>query len=207
VDAEAGATPPYSELRLLGTGLMTDFRMGWMIANDIALGNGCCGRLPMHDQVFFTLDLLTRSTFLPSRRVIRADSAEGADVFRPAYMLDLIAGIGMTYLIYPSRTSLGFTLGVGTLGMQDADQSVRTQFGPAVNLRVAQEWKLRENWRTGISFGYGYAQSVNPPQSVNGTRSFRETYGSHLLSILWINSFTPPKYRRGLPPSRPPELP
>jgi hypothetical protein len=47
------------------------------------------------------------------------------------------------------------------------------------------------------------SQTINPRQIIRGVYSYQENYRSYLFSIQWVNSFTPPKYRRGLPPSRP----
>jgi hypothetical protein len=113
----------------------------------------------------------------------------------------------MTYLIYPYRISVSSTVGFGMLGIQGENGSVRTQVGPAFSARIAQEWSVKENWRSGIAISYGIAQSINPRRVRMGgdgyQESYQENYRSHLFSIQWVNSFTPPKYRRGLPPTRP----
>jgi hypothetical protein len=153
--------------------------------------------------MYLTFDLITRSTPYPQWRFAESDTSNEDEFLRPVYVLDIIAGPGMTYLIYPYRISLSSTVGFGLLGIQGENGSVRTQIGPAFNARIAQEWSVRENWRSGIAVNFGMSQTINPRQIIQGVYSYQENYRSYLFSIQWVNSFTPPKYRRGLPPSRP----
>jgi hypothetical protein len=200
--------PPWPNVNFRGIGGALDLRMGWLVKNDPYLKDYWFGDDELHDQLYLTVDLLTRSSPYPQLRFAENDTANKFEYFRPTYMLDLVGGVGMTYLIYPYRTSISTTVGFGLLGIQGKSSSVRTTIGPAFNLRVGQEWALRENWRSGFSIGYGYARSINPrkitlDENGNHLESYQENYTSHLFSIQWINSFTPPKYRRGIPPSRP----
>ncbi len=201
--------PPFPDVSLRGLGLMVDVKAGWLVENDPYLKDYWYGDDELHDQLYLTLDLITRSSPYPQWRFAHNDTANEGSFLRPVYVLDLIVGAGMTYLVYPYRVSLSTTVGFGLLGIQgerDAQgrgSSVRTEIGPAFNARVAQEWSLRENWRSGIALNYGYAQSINPQRAKDGVESYQENYRSHLFSIQWVNSFTPPKYRRGLPPARP----
>jgi hypothetical protein len=195
--------PPFPDVNFRGMGASLDFRFGWLVENDPYLKDYWYGNDELHDQLYLTLDLLTRSTTYPQLRFEENDTANTGTFFQPVYMLDLVVGVGMTYLIYPYRTSISPTVGFGLLGIQGKDQSVRTEIGPAFNLRIGQEWALRENWRTGFAVNYGYVQSINPRKVSEIEESYQENYSSHLFSIQWINSFTPPKYRRGIPPARP----
>jgi hypothetical protein len=196
--------PPFPNVNFRGIGGTFDVRMGWLVENDPYLKDYWYGNQKLHDQLYVTLDLITRSTPYPQLRFVENDSANNDTFFKPYYMLDLMVGMGMTYIVYPFRTSIGTTIGFGLLGIQGDTSSVRTQIGPAVNLRIGQEWVLRENWRSGFAINYGYIQSINPRQkNASGIESYQENYGSHMFSIQWLNSFTPPKYRRGIPPARP----
>lgn len=200
--------PPYPNVNFRGMGASIDLRAGWLVENDPYLKDYWYGDDELHDQLYLTVDILTRSTPYPQLRFAENDSANTGTFFKPLYMLDLVAGVGMTYLIYPYRTSISTTVGFGLLGIQGKDQSVRTDIGPAFNLRIGQEWALKENWRTGFAVNYGYVQSINPRMikidvEEGYQESYQENYSSHLFSIQWINSLTPPKYRRGIPPARP----
>lgn len=195
--------PPFPNVNFRGIGGMFDVRMGWLVENDPYLKDYWYGDDELHDQLYLTLDLSTRSSPYPQLRFVENDTANQGTFFKPYYMLDLMVGVGMTYLIYPYRTSIGSTIGFGILGIQGAEKSVRTQLGPAFSLRIGQEWAVRENWRSGFSVGYGFIASINPAIRDEPEQSYQENYTSHLFSIQWINSFTPPKYRRGLPPARP----
>lgn len=197
-------TPPFPNISLRGLGLMVDVKVGWLVENDPYLKDYWYKDDELHDQLYLTFDLITRSSPYPQWRFAKSDSLNQDSFLRPVYMLDLIAGPGMTYLVYPYRVSFSTTVGFGLLAIQGDDgRSVRTEIGPAFNARVAQEWNVRENWRTGIAINYGFAQSINPSRVQQGLESYQENYSSHLFSILWVNSFTPPKYRRGVPPARP----
>jgi hypothetical protein len=200
--------PPYPNVNFRGIGGTIDLRMGWLVKNDPYLKDYYFGDDELHDQLYLTFDLITRSSPFPQLRFAENDTANQLEFFRPTYMLDLVGGVGMTYLVYPYRTSISTTVGFGLLGIQGTNSSVRTNIGPAFNVRVGQEWALRENWRSGFAVNYGFARSINPRKiKVDGfnvqTESYQENYSSHIFSIQWINSFTPPKYRRGIPPSRP----
>jgi hypothetical protein len=203
--------PPYASTNMRGIGGTFDIRLGWLVKNDPYLKDYWFGEDELHDQLYLTLDLLTRSSPYPQLRFAENDSANLRTTFQPTYMLDLISGVGMTYLVYPYRTSISTTVGIGLLGIEGEGASVRTSIGPALNVRLGQEWALRENWRSGFAVNYGYIQAINPSKTTkeitNGattlTYSYQESYHSHIFSIQWINSFTPPKYRRGIPPSRP----
>ena len=196
--------PPFPNVNFRGIGGAFDIRMGWLVENDPYLKDYWFGDDELHDQLYLTLDVLTRSSPYPQLRFVGNDTANSGTFFKPYYMLDLAVGVGMTYLIYPYRTSVSTTVGFGLLGIQGDSSSVRTQIGPAFNLRIGQEWPLRENWRSGFAINYGYIQSINPRQRRQSqVQSYQENYGSHLFSIQWLNSFTPPKYRRGIPPARP----
>lgn len=195
--------PPFPDVSLRGLGVAVDARMGWLVENDPYLKDYWYGDDELHDQLYLTFDLITRSTPYPQLRLSNNDTANANTFLRPTFVLDLIAGPGMTYLIYPYRISLSTTVGFGMLGIQAKNGSVRTQIGPAFNARVAQEWSVRENWRSGVAVSYGVAQSINPRRVTMDVESYQENYRSYLFSIQWVNSFTPPKYRRGLPPSRP----
>jgi hypothetical protein len=202
-NSEFPSSPPFSRLNFTGLGGIIDARMGWLVANDPFLADRQVGNEDLHDQLYVTWDVISRSTPFPALRITQGDTTSDFDVFKPSYILDVMTGMGVTYIVYPYRVSFSTTLGFGFLGMQDFNQSVRTDIGPAFNLRIAHERNLRENWRSGIGINYGFIQSVNPPQVVNNAESYREIYGSHMLSVQWLNSFTPPKYRRGVPPARP----
>jgi hypothetical protein len=203
--------PPFDNVNFRGIGGTFDIRMGWLVENDPYLKDYWYGDKELHDQLYLTLDVLTRSTPYPQLRFVENDTANQGTFFKPYYTLDLMVGMGMTYVIYPFRTSIGSTVGFGLFGIQGVDQSVRTQVGPAMNLRIGQEWALRENWRSGFAINYGFIQSINPKRVTCtvelGIRtceeSYQENYSSHMFSIQWLNSFTPPKYRRGIPPARP----
>ncbi len=201
------STPPFSDVNFRGIGAAFDVRMGWLLENDPYLKDYWFGDDKLHDQLYLTLDVLTRSSLYPQLRFARNDSANRDDYLRPVYLLDLVGGVGMTYLIYPYRTSLSTTVGFGLIGIQGKDAGVRTNLGPALNVRVGQEWAIRENWRSGFAVNYGYLRAINPRRiKVNEGRfeeNYQEAFASHLLSIQWINTFTPPKYRRGVPPARP----
>lgn len=199
---------PFPNVSLRGLGLALDARMGWLVENDPYLKDYWYGDDELHDQLYLTFDVITRSSPYPQLRFSGNDTANTNTFLRPTFVLDLIMGPGMTYLIYPYRVSLSTTVGFGMLGIQARNGSVRTEIGPAFNARIAQEWSVRENWRSGISAGFGVAQSINPRRTTtnsegNPEQSYQENYRSYLFSIQWVNSFTPPKYRRGLPPSRP----
>jgi hypothetical protein len=195
--------PPFPNLNFRGIGGTMDLRIGWLVQNDPYLKDYYYGEDELHDQLYLTLDVITRSTPYPQLRFAENDTANQFEYFRPTYMLDLMTGVGMTYLVYPYRTSISTTVGFGLLGIQGDSSSVRTTIGPAFNLRIGQEWAIKENWRSGFAVNYGYIQSINPRKITTTLESYQENYGSHLFSIQWINSFTPPKYRRGIPPSRP----
>jgi hypothetical protein len=200
--------PPFPEANLRGLGAAMDVRLGWLVENDPYLKDYWFGNDELHDQLYFTMDLLTRSTPAPQFRFAQNDTANNGNYFQPIYTLDLVVGLGMTYLVYPYLTSFSTTVGFGLLGLQGKSQGVRTNIGPALNLRIGQEWKIRENWRSGFAVNYGLVQSINPRHTyVNEqgqtVESYTENYASHLFAIQWINSFTPPKYRRGIPPARP----
>lgn len=203
--------PPFPNVNFRGIGATVDLRMGWLVENDPYLEEYWYGDTKLHDQLYLTLDLITRSSPYPQLRFVKKDDANEGSFFRPVYMLDLMMGVGMTYRIMPYETSVSTTIGVGLLGMQGDSSAVRTEIGPAFNARIAQEWRVRENWRSGFAITYGFVQSTNPPKTVcrflnnqnTCTESYQENYGSHLFSIQWVNTFTPPKYRRGLPPPRP----
>lgn len=202
------STPPFSDVNFRGIGAALDVRMGWLVENDPYLKDYWFGDDKLHDQLYLTLDVLTRSSAYPQLRFARNESANRDDYLRPVYLLDLIGGVGMTYLIYPYRTSLSTTVGFGLLGIQGKDAGVRTNFGPALNVRLGQEWAIRENWRSGFAVSYGYSRSINPRRVTTNhlgqhEEHYQEMFASHLLSIQWINTFTPPKYRRGVPPARP----
>jgi hypothetical protein len=196
-------TPPFPDVSLRGMGVMIDAKMGWLVENDPYLKDYWYGEDELHDQLYLTFDLITRTTPYPQWRFAETDTSNESSFLRPVYVLDIIGGPGMTYLIYPYRISLSSTVGFGLLGIQGENGSVRTQMGPAFNARIAQEWSVRENWRSGIAVNYGIAQTINPRKVNRGVYSYQENYRSYLFSIQWINSFTPPKYRRGLPPTRP----
>ena len=202
------SAPPFPNVNFRGIGAAFDVRMGWLLKNDPYLKDYWFRDDKLHDQLYLTFDVLTRSSAYPQLRFADNDSANHDGYLRPVYLLDLVGGVGMTYLIYPYRTSLSTTVGFGLLGIQGDDASVRTNFGPAFNIRVGQEWAIRENWRSGFAVNYGYARSINPRRvTINRLgrpqEQYQEAFASHLLSIQWINTFTPPKYRRGLPPARP----
>jgi hypothetical protein len=194
---------PFADVSLRGIGGTLDLRIGWLVQNDPYLKDYWYKEDELHDQLYLTLDFMTRSTALPQWRFVENDTANNGRFLRPNYILELMLGVGTTYIIYPYRTSISTTVGVGLIGIQSDSTGVRTDIGPAFNVRIGQEWALRENWRTGFGITYGFIQAINPPQSMNGVQSYRETYTSHMFSIQWINSFTPPKYRRGIPPPRP----
>jgi hypothetical protein len=201
-------TPPFSNVNFRGIGAALDVRMGWLLQNDPYLKDYWFRDDKLHDQLYLTLDVLTRSSAYPQLRFADKDSANRQDYLRPVYLLDLVAGVGMTYLIYPYRTSLSTTVGFGLIGIQGDDGAVRTNPGPALNVRLGQEWAIRENWRSGFAVNYGYVRAINPRRiKVNHLglheENYQESFASHLLSIQWINTFTPPKYRRGVPPARP----
>jgi hypothetical protein len=195
--------PPFPDVSLRGLGVAVDARIGWLVENDPYLKDYWYGDDELHDQLYLTFDLLTRSTPFPQWRFAQGDSTNENTFLRPVYVLDLIFGPGMTYLVYPYHLSFSSTIGFGLLGIQGENGSVRTQIGPAFSARIAQEWSVRENWRSGIAINYGIAQSINPRRVAMGVESYQENYRSYLFSIQWVNSFTPPKYRRGLPPSHP----
>jgi hypothetical protein len=195
--------PPFPNLNFRGIGGTMDLRVGWLVNNDPYLKDYYFGDDELHDQLYLTFDVITRSTPYPQLRFAENDTANQFAYFRPVFMLDLMTGVGMTYLVYPYRTSISTTIGFGLLGIQGDSSSVRTTIGPAFNLRIGQEWAIKENWRSGFAINYGYIQSINPRKITTTLESYQENYGSHLFSIQWINSFTPPKYRRGIPPSRP----
>jgi|GEM_PF-5113779 len=200
--------PPFASTNMRGIGGTFDLRIGWLMKNDPYLKDYWFGDDELHDQLYLTLDLITRSSPFPQLRFEENDSANLQTTFRPTYMLDLMSGVGMTYLVYPYRTSISTTVGIGLLGIEGKGSSVRTGIGPALNLRVGQEWALRENWRSGFAVSYGYIQAINPSKitrTVNtdnnptATYSYQEQYASHLFSIQWINTFTPPQ----VPPRHP----
>jgi hypothetical protein len=200
--------PPFPEANLRGLGATMDARIGWLVENDPYLKDYWFGEDELHDQLYLTMDLITRHTAAPQFRFAENDTANNGSYFQPAYTLDVMVGVGMTYLVYPYLTSFSTTVGFGLLGLQGKSQGVRTGIGPALNVRVGQEWKIRENWRSGFALNYGLIQSINPRRTYLNEQgqtilSYQENYTSHLFSIQWINSFTPPKYRRGVPPARP----
>jgi hypothetical protein len=200
--------PPFPDVSLRGLGVAIDARMGWLVENDPYLKDYWYGNDELHDQLYLTLDVLTRSTPYPQLRFAGNDTANSNTFLRPSFVLDFIVGPGMTYVIYPYRISLSSTVGFGMLGIQAKNGSVRTEIGPAFNARLAQEWAVRENWRSGLAVSFGVAQSINPrrvTENPDGSLnlSYQENYRSYLFSIQWVNSFTPPKHRRPLPPMRP----
>lgn len=198
--------PPFPSVNFRGIGGSLDFRIGWLMKNDPYLKDYWFGDDELHDQLYLTFDLLTRSAPYPQLRFAKNDTANALEYFRPVYMLDFVGGVGMTYLIYPYRTSISTTVGFGFVGIEGKDNSVRSNFGPAFNLRVGQEWAVKENWRSGFAVNYGIVKSIQPGYNRAGSgasSNYQENYTSHLFAIQWINSFTPPKYRRGLPPARP----
>ncbi|HEX2612556.1 MAG TPA: hypothetical protein VHO02_03065, partial [Fibrobacteria bacterium] len=154
--------PPFPDVSLRGLGLAVDARMGWLVENDPYLKDYWYGDDELHDQLFLTFDIITRSTPYPQWRFAENDSANTDTFLRPIFVMDLIVGPGMTYLIYPYRISFSSTVGFGLLGIQGENGSIRSQIGPAFSARVAQEWVVKENWRSGIAISYGIAQSINP---------------------------------------------
>jgi hypothetical protein len=202
--------PPYSEINLRGLGGTLDLRVGWLVANDPYLKDYFFGKDELHDQLYLSLDLFARSTPSTQLRFNHNDTANaGGDYARAKNSIDLMVGLGTTYLVYPYRISFSTTVGLGLVAIEkfppgegasdSAYKNVRTGIGPAFNFRVAQEWAVRENWRTGFSVSYGYILAVNPQRM----DAYRESYSSHNFAIQWVNTVTPPKYRRGEPPKKP----
>jgi hypothetical protein len=200
--------PPYSNINLRGLGGTLDLRVGWMVQNDPYLKDYYFGADELHDQLYFSLDFIARTTPYTQLRFNHNDTANaGGDYAKAANTLDLMVGLGTTYLIYPYRVSFSTSVGLGLVAIRKIasddpgydNSNIRTALGPAFNFRVGQEWALYENWRTGFALSYGYIRAVNP-QRVN---AYREAYSAHNFSIQWVNTFTPPKYLRGEPPRRP----
>jgi hypothetical protein len=209
--------PPYPEINLRGLGGTLDLRVGWLMQNDPYLKDYFFGADELHDQLYLSLDFLGRWTPYTQLRFNQNDTANDGGFARAAYTLDLLVGIGTTYIIYPYLTSFSTTVGLGLVAVQKIasdrpefdNKDVRTDIGPAVNFRVGQEWRLSENWKSGVAVSYGYLQAINRPHRENPNdpsqqfNTYQEFYHSHIFSIQWINTFTPPKYRRGAPPVKP----
>jgi hypothetical protein len=201
--------PPFPEINLRGLGGVLDARIGWLVNNDPYLKDYFFGKDELHDQLYLSLDFLARSTPYTQLRFNQSDSDNVGGFAHAAYSLDLIAGIGTTYIIYPYLISFSTTVGLGIVAIQKIQsdtldaKNIRTDIGPAVTLRVGQEWRVSENWKSGFSLNYGYMQAINRPREEDRNNTYQEFYHSHLFSIQWINTFTPPKYRRGAPPKKP----
>ncbi len=203
--------PPFPEINLRGLGGVADVRIGWLVKNDPYLKGTPFGKDKMHDQLYVSLDFLARLTPYTQLRFNQSDSDNVGGFAHAAYSVDLISGIGTTYILYPYLISFSTTVGVGIVAIQKIEsrdetydnRNIRTDIGPALNLRVGQEWRVSENWKSGVSINYGYIQAINRPREENQNKTYQELYHSHLFSIQWINTFTPPKYRRGKPPTRP----
>ena len=203
--------PPYPELNLRGLGGVGDLRIGWLVHNDPYLKDYFFGKDELHDQLYISLDFLARFTPATQVRFNQSDTDNVVEFAHAAYSLDLVAGLGTTYIIYPYLISFSTTVGLGLIGIQkipsrDDEQepkNIRTDIGPAVTVRVGQEWRVSENWKSGFSLNYGYLQAINRPRVEDRNNTYQEFYHSHLFSIQWINTFTPPKYRRGTPPKKP----
>lgn len=199
--------PPYDEINLRGLGGTFDLRIGWLVYNDPYLKDYFFGKDELHDQLYLSIDFLSRVTPYTQLRFNQNDTANSDTYAKAAYNTDLMVGLGTTYLIYPYRVSFSTTVGLGLVAIQKIDsddpdfdnKNVRTALGPAFNFRVGQEWAVKENWRTGFSLNYGYILAVNPAR----VNAYRESYSSHNFAIQWINTFTPPKYLRGAPPRKP----
>jgi hypothetical protein len=201
---DAPDTAGFPDVDFVGGGGVIDFRMGWLVLNDMVLGRLIrTDAVNLHDQVYLGADVITRTTVLPRRRYKGGDTALNAVFFRPLFLNEIILGGGLTYLIYPSRTSFSISGGLASLGIQGSNRGVRTGFAPMYSIRAAQEWPLRENWRTGLAVSFARYSATNDPEDQENFTSPREKYSSRMLQVLWINSFTPPKYRRGVPPTRP----
>lgn len=191
--------PPFPEVNFRGMGGMVDVKVGWLVENAPYLKDYWFGEDRLHDQLYLTLDFIARATPAPQWRFAGRDTAE--TFLKPYIAVDLIGGVGTTYLVYPYGVSVSTTVGLGVIGMQGSKSSMRTNIGPAVNVRVGQEWSIRENWRSGFAVNYGFLRAINPQQiDDDGLLNYREAYSSHLFSIQWINSVTPPKFRRPSPP-------
>jgi hypothetical protein len=201
--------PPYPEINLRGLGGVIDLRAGWLVKNDPYLAGYYFGKDELHDQMYLSLDFLARWTPYTQLRFNQSDTDNVGGFAHAAYSLDLIAGIGTTYILYPYLISFSSTVGLGLVAIQkinstDFDaKNIRTDLGPALNFRVGQEWRVSENWKSGFSLNYGYMQAINRPRVEERNNTYQEFYHSHLFSIQWINTFTPPKYLRGAPPKKP----
>jgi hypothetical protein len=203
--------PPYPEINLRGLGGTLDVRLGWLVNNDPYLKDYFFGKDELHDQLYLSLDFIGRLTPYTQLRFNQSDSDNVGGFAHAAYSLDLIGGIGTTYIIYPYLVSFSTTVGLGIVAIQKIastddtydGKNIRTDIGPAVNMRVGQEWRVSENWKSGFALSYGYMQAINRPRTEDRNNTYQEFYHSHLFSIQWLNTFTPPKYRRGAPPKKP----
>jgi hypothetical protein len=208
-DIDFPSEPPFPEINLRGLGGVVDARVGWLVDNDPYLKDYFFGKDELHDQLYLSVDFYGRATPYTQLRFNQSDSDNVGGFARAEYALDLIAGIGTTYIIYPYLISFSTTVGLGIVAIQKINsdtldaKNIRTDIGPALMLRVGQEWRVSENWKSGFSLNYGYMQAINRPREENRNDTYQEFYHSHLFSIQWINTFTPPKYRRGAPPKKP----
>jgi len=208
-DVDFPEAPPFPEINLRGLGGALDVRTGWLVQNDPYLGGLYFGDDPLHDQLYLSFDVISRWTPFTQLRFNQNDTDNVGGFAHAAYSLDLIAGIGTTYIIYPYLVSFSSTVGLGLVAIQKINsttfdaKNIRTDLGPAVAFRVGQEWRVSENWKSGFSVNYAYMQAINRPRVEQQNNTYQEFYHSHLFSIQWINTFTPPKYSRGAPPKKP----
>src|SRR5215217_7413241 len=111
--------PPYSEINLRGLGGTLDLRVGWLVQNDPYLKDYFFGTDELHDQLYLSLDFFGRATPKTQLRFNQNDSANaGGNYAQAAYNLDLMAGLGTTYLVYPYRISFSTTVGLGLIAIQ-----------------------------------------------------------------------------------------
>ncbi len=189
------------DVRFSGMGLALDLRAGWIAMESPLLGKSA----HLRDQLFVTFGAATRITPMPGWSFSGGDSAGASGFMRPYLMLDMAVGPGATWLLHPHGVSVTAMAGAGIVGLKSRTSSVRTRIGPAFSVGAAKEWQAGEHWRSGVALRYGRIVADNPSrQGVDGEWNPRETYASHLLSVQWTNSITPPRVRRtALPPQHP----
>jgi len=132
----SGSDAGYDKLILRGPGAVIDFKIGGIIAPDLAL----------------SFDLIVRSINDPEGE---QDGVNMGNAGSDVTLSDDTYGIGLTRYFMPYNMFVSGTVGMGRMVVDNGTAKSSSKWGPALHLKVGREWWVGSNWGLGVSAGYG----------------------------------------------------
>jgi hypothetical protein len=155
------------DLEFSGTGAVFDFKIGGAIKEN------------------FILHATIISNSMPGPSVKNgSQSAQASDNIS---INEVMFGGGFTYYIMPQNFFVSGSIGAGNFSISDSRNSsntVSTQKGLSLQLKVGKEWWVSKNWGLGIGITYGKTNLTNSAGS-----GLSEKMDSNRFGILFNTTF------------------